>query len=89
MHMCELCERKVEVVTRHHLVPKQKGGTHEPIINLCLPCHKTIHATFSNTELVQRFRTVESLKSAEELQPYLRWIKKRPLEKIAVKKRKR
>ena len=75
---CDLCGRQVppEMITLHHLRPKQKGGKAEHRTPLCRPCHKQIHATFSNTELVQAFTTIESLRRATQLQPFLRWIRK-------------
>lgn len=88
MPKCALCEREVSYLTKHHLVPRQKGGTMGKTVELCSPCHKTLHATFTNTELVQRHDTLEKLKTAPELQPYLKWIKKRDLERITVRRKK-
>lgn len=88
MPVCALCERMVAKATRHHLVPKQKGGTIEDTILLCQPCHATLHATFSNTELVQHYNTLASLQWADALQHYLKWIRKRDLEFLRVRKRK-
>lgn len=75
---CELCERTVpsRLLTLHHLIPKQKGGKAEHRSPLCRPCHKQVHATFSNTELVQKFSDIPSLRSAPQLQPFLNWIRK-------------
>ena len=88
MPVCALCDRTVKKITRHHLVPKQKGGTDEDVILLCQPCHKTLHATFSNTELVQTYNTLEQLRAAEPLQRYLKWIRKRDIEHLRVRRRK-
>ena len=74
MAYCELCGRDVTLITQHHLIPKQKGGDSDQIVNLCRPCHKTIHATFTNTQLVQDYNTLEQLKQANALQNYLKWI---------------
>jgi len=89
MPECQLCERTVNLITRHHLVPKQKGGTIEQTVDLCQPCHKTIHATFTNTEMVQLYDSIEKLQQAEALKGYLKWIKKRDIERLRVKRRKR
>ena len=64
------------MITLHHLTPKQKGGKAEHRTPLCRPCHKQIHATFSNTELVQAFTSIEALRRAVQLQPFLKWIRK-------------
>jgi hypothetical protein len=64
------------LITQHHLTPKQKGGKAEHRTPLCKPCHKQLHATYSNTQLVQQFRTIEALRGAPELQAFLTWIRK-------------
>ena len=75
---CQLCGRDVppELITLHHLRPRQKGGKAEDRVPLCRPCHKPIHAVFSNTELARGLATIEQLKEAERLQDLLRWIRK-------------
>lgn len=43
---------------------------------MCKPCHKQLHATFSNKDLASTYSTIESLQSAPSLQPFLGWIRK-------------
>ena len=76
--VCRLCEREVPrgMITLHHLTPRQKGGKAGDRAPLCKPCHKQLHATFSNTDLAQLYDSVESLRAAAPLQPFLRWIRK-------------
>ncbi|WP_236738870.1 HNH endonuclease [Chroogloeocystis siderophila] len=59
---CELCDRAVEHLTVHHLIPRQKKGHHEPKINICTACHKQIHTLFDNTRLAQELNSLEKLK---------------------------
>lgn len=75
---CALCERLVprRLVTLHHLKPKQKGGTAEDRVPLCRPCHKQLHATFSNGELAHGYDSIAALRQAPMLQPFLKWIRK-------------
>jgi hypothetical protein len=80
---CVLCERQVQMVTYHHLVPKQKGGKHTETVPLCQPCHTTIHVTFSNAELATIYNTIPALQAAERLQTYLKWIKTKRIERIS------
>lgn len=82
MAKCTLCEREVEEVSKHHLIPKQKGGKYGPTTDLCQPCHKTIHHTFTNKELAEKYNSIEKLQSAKALQKYLHWIKKRKIERL-------
>jgi hypothetical protein len=75
---CSLCQRLVpgHLVTLHHLKPKARGGRAEHRTPLCKPCHKQLHATYSNKELDRELDSLESLRNAEQLQPFLRWIRK-------------
>ena len=80
---CGLCEREVQSTSRHHLVPREEGGRHGPVVDLCQPCHSSVHRFLSNRQLASRYATVEALRTAEELQPYLRWIRKQRVERIS------
>ena len=73
--VCDLCGRAVPValISRHHL---QKGGTHHEKVPLCKPCHKQVHATFSNAQLARELADVSRLRAAPQLQPFLKWIRK-------------
>lgn len=80
---CGLCERTVQATSRHHLVPREEGGKHGPTVDLCQPCHSSVHRFLSNRDLARRYPTVEALRQAEELQTYLRWIRKQRVERIS------
>src|SRR5690349_111604 len=75
---CSLCEREVptDMMTLHHLRPKEKGGKAEHRTPLCRPCHKQLHAVFSNKDLARSLDSIELLRAAPQLQPFLRWIRK-------------
>jgi len=75
---CELCEREVprRLITLHHLTPRQKGGAAGDRTPLCKPCHKQLHATFSNGDLARLYPTLDQLRLAPLLQPFLKWIRK-------------
>ena len=79
---CGQCEREVQATSRHHLVPREEGGKHGPTVDLCQPCHSSVHRFLSNRDLARRYPTVEALRAAEELQSYLNWIKKQRVERI-------
>jgi 5-methylcytosine-specific restriction protein A len=80
---CELCEREVSQVSRHHLIPKEEGGRHGPTVALCQPCHSTVHLLLSNRELARQYATVEALRAAAELQKYLHWVRRSRVERIS------
>lgn len=77
---CSLCGRAFEPgqLTRHHCRPRQKGGTQEDIALLCSQCHGMVHATYTNSTLAGEYPTIEQLRQAPELAPYLRWVRKQP-----------
>jgi hypothetical protein len=77
---CSLCDRPFErrQLTKHHCRPKQKGGTQEDVELLCPQCHGMVHATYTNGTLAVLYPTIEQLRQAPELMPFLRWVKKQP-----------
>ena len=79
---CGLCERAVQQTTRHHLVPREEGGRYGEVVDLCQPCHSSVHRFLTNKQLARQYPTVEALRSAEELRGYLSWIRKNRVEKI-------
>ena len=79
---CGLCERLVQETSRHHLVPREEGGRYGEVVDLCQPCHSSVHRFLTNRELARQYATVAALRQAEELQGYLGWIKKKKVEKI-------
>jgi 5-methylcytosine-specific restriction endonuclease McrA len=75
---CSLCERDVprDLITLHHLKPREKGGRAEHRTPLCRPCHKQLHAVFSNAVLARSLDRVDLLKASPELQGFLGWIRR-------------
>ncbi len=84
---CELCSRVNVETTIHHLTPKEVGGAFLPTARLCIPCHKQIHSLYSNDELGMRLSTVADLRRDENIQAFIKWIRKQPSTKL-VKTRK-
>lgn len=79
---CGLCERPVQQTSRHHLVPREEGGRYGDTVDLCQPCHSSVHRFLTNRDLARQYHTVEALRAAPELQGYLSWIRKNKVEKI-------
>jgi hypothetical protein len=77
---CGLCGRPFAPgnLTRHHCLPREKGGTHEHVEMLCRQCHGMVHATYTNATLAVLYPTVVQLRKAPELAKYLRWLRKQP-----------
>jgi hypothetical protein len=77
---CGLCERPFERkhLTKHHCLPRQKGGSSEDVALICSQCHGMVHATYTNSTLASTYPTIELLRGAPELGPYLKWVSKQP-----------
>ena len=82
---CELCEREIDHLTVHHLIPKQKTKRKKdrrekkdlgPTINICSACHRQIHNLFDHTRLADELNSPEKLKREPQMQKFLTWIKK-------------
>jgi 5-methylcytosine-specific restriction enzyme A len=68
--------------TVHHLLPKEMGGTFGSTANLCIPCHKQIHALYTNEEIAARLTSLSELRGDEKLVRFINWIRKQPSTKI-------
>jgi len=73
--VCPLCQREgIPRFSDHHLVPKSRGG--KVLLPVCLDCHRSIHAFFTNRELADQYNTVEALWAHEGFAQHLRWLRK-------------
>ena len=78
---CALCRRVIpdgrisdpQVVQEHHLQPENRAES--PTVMLCRPCHKQIHAVYTNKELREDYDTIDALREASRLQEYIEWIR--------------
>lgn len=89
---CELCEREMDKLTVHHLIPRQKTKRQKidpgPTINICSACHKQIHTLFDNTRLAVELNSIERLKNEPQMQKFLSWVRKQnPNKKIRVNRK--
>ena len=77
---CCLCGRSFarQHLTKHHCLPKSRGGTQDHVELLCGMCHGMVHATFTNKTLESIYPTIEDLRTAPELKAYLKWVRKQP-----------
>ncbi len=77
-HICELCNRKVSIITKHHLIPLEKGGKKFEVIFLCKTCHTQIHALFTNKELATHYNSLDLLKNNYKILKFLKFVKNIP-----------
>ena len=79
--ICPLCLRPIPEdarSSRHHLVPKLRGGKGGPTVLLHHICHREIHATLSETELARDYDTPEKRRQHPRLAKFIAWVAKRP-----------
>lgn len=92
---CELCARMVDELTRHHLIPKTRHRTkrmrrdhkvedmRSDTLWLCHPCHKQIHAIFSERELGDVYNSRERLLAQPDIGRFIAWISTKPRDFVA------
>jgi len=79
--ICPLCGRPIPpgvAQSRHHLVPRLKGGKGGETVLLHHICHKEIHASLTEAELAQSYTTITALRGHPRLERFIRWVAKRP-----------
>jgi 5-methylcytosine-specific restriction protein A len=78
---CALCDRVFgrDRLTRHHCLPREKGGAVDDIALICSQCHGMVHATYTNETLARCYPTIEMLRDAPELEKFLKWVRKQPV----------
>lgn len=78
---CGLCGREFDkdALTRHHCVPRSRGGDTDDIELLCPQCHSMVHATFTNATLAALYPTLAQLRKAPELSKFITWVRKQPV----------
>ncbi|GGD19998.1 HNH endonuclease [Sinisalibacter lacisalsi] len=79
--ICPLCGRPIPLgvpQSRHHLVPRLKGGKSGETVLLHHICHKEIHASLSEADLAQSYNTIAALRTHPRLARFIRWVAKRP-----------
>lgn len=79
--LCPLCGRPIPrdaKSSRHHLVPRLKGGGRLGTVRLHQICHSAIHARFGETEIARRLNDVVALRTDPELAAFIGWVQGKP-----------
>lgn len=76
---CPICKRTLgdKNISKHHLIPKSRGGKGTKQIVIHNICHQKIHATFTEKELKLEFNTIEKLLSHESMAKFIKWVAKK------------
>lgn len=74
---CPLCGRELGTINvdAHHLVPKTFKG--KVLVDLHKICHRKIHATFTERELLHYYNTIDRLLENEHIQSFVKWVAKK------------
>jgi len=51
------------------------------LVDLCAPCHRTIHAHLSPRELETAYPSLEALRQHPEIARFITWVRKQPPDK--------
>lgn len=77
MNSCPLCNRTLaEKPSKHHLIPRTFKGRN--IVLLHRVCHRQIHATFTERELLNYYHTIERILENDNIRKFVTWIKDKP-----------
>lgn len=80
---CIICGRSLENskrVSKHHLIPKSRGGKHTGTVLLHNICHQKIHSVFTEKELRDEYHTAEKLTQHEEMRKFIKWVAKKDID---------
>lgn len=75
---CPLCGRELGTanIDRHHLIPKSlKGREQFPIHKIC---HRKIHSTFSERELLRTYHSWTALQGHDDIRVFIDWVANKP-----------
>lgn len=71
--LCWLCTRPIgRRAELHHPVPKSRGGRATEAVHPI--CHRTLHATFSNSELARIGADLGAIKANPAMARFIAWI---------------
>ncbi len=89
---CQLCRRRISRLTRRHLIPRLRHRNKKTrkrfdrqamttrMARLCKPCHKQLHALFSEKELAESYYSLDALRQHVDVQRFIEWISGKPEE---------
>jgi 5-methylcytosine-specific restriction endonuclease McrA len=71
---CPLCGRPLGTVNvdRHHLIPRTFKGKDQYLIHKI--CHRKIHSTLTERELLRTYHTWEALRGHEDIRGFIAWV---------------
>ena len=82
MSTCPICDRPLGTVNvdEHHLIPRTFKKLNGETITLHKICHRKIHATFTERELLKHYHTIERLYEHSDIAAFRNWVARKPPE---------
>ena len=79
---CLVCGQELgnKNTSRHHLVPRSKGGKNSETIRIHNICHDKIHSVFTEKELKVTFSSVEKIKENEVMIKFIKWVSNKKID---------
>ena len=65
-------------MNEHHSVPKSMGGSEKIFMHKV--CHQKIHSLFTERELAKQYHDFDVLREVPEMQKFIKWVRKQPVE---------
>lgn len=62
----------------HHLIPSTFKG--KETVTLHKVCHDKLHHVFAEREMLHHYHTIERILEHEEIQKFVKWINKQPID---------
>ena len=79
METCKICNRPLGAnIDELHLIPKTFKG--KDTITLHKICHRFLHATISEREMVNYYHTIDRILERDEIQKFIKWVSKKPID---------
>ena len=77
---CKICGRELGAVNidEHHWIPKTFGGRETDTLHRI--CHRKIHSMFTERELQHYYFTPDRILAHTDMQKFVSWVQKKPLD---------
>ena len=89
---CQLCNRPMVALTRHHLIPRARHNkkrnrrlfdrqdVRTRILWICRPCHNHIHDVLTEKQMEAEYYSRDRLIAHPDIRRFVDWIGNRPAE---------
>jgi hypothetical protein len=78
--ICTICGRLLGTlnIDKHHLIPRTFKG--DETVTIHKICHRKLHATFTEREMLHTYHDVELIRNHEEIIKFVNWVKNKDID---------